>query len=144
MQRMDSNGIIALNEPTPAFMNFKQTFDGLRDQGFGNAAPFRMLHEYMGELQSRTFSISNSSSSSFMLKDFQDLQFASNGAFGSSLRNTKINRIRMKASGGGGGGDGKSPIFDIASEKLDGTPVEKLGDLIEGKKAGSIINVASK
>jgi len=50
----------------------------------------------------------------------------------------------MKASGGGGGGDGKSPIFDIASEKLDGTPVEKLGDLIEGKKAVLIVNVASK
>jgi len=50
----------------------------------------------------------------------------------------------MKASGGGGGGDGKSPIFDIASAKLDGTPVEKLGDLIEGKKAVLIVNVASK
>ena len=55
MQRMDSNGTIAFNEPTHAFMNFKQTFDGLRDQGFGNAAPFRMLHEYMGQLQNWTF-----------------------------------------------------------------------------------------
>jgi len=44
MERMESNGAFALNEPSPAFMNFKDTFDGLRSQGFGNAGPFRMLH----------------------------------------------------------------------------------------------------
>jgi hypothetical protein len=49
----------------------------------------------------------------------------------------------MMASGGGGGG-GKSPIFDIATAKLDGTAIPKLGDLIEGKKATLIVNVASK
>jgi len=50
----------------------------------------------------------------------------------------------MSASSGGGGGGGKSPIFDVATAKLDGTPVNKLGDLIEGKKAVLIVNVASK
>jgi len=50
----------------------------------------------------------------------------------------------MSASSGGGGGGGKSPIFDIATAKLDGTTVNKLGDLIEGKKAVLIVNVASK
>lgn len=50
----------------------------------------------------------------------------------------------MSASSGGGGGGGKSPIFDVATAKLDGTPVKKLGDLIEGKKAVLIVNVASK
>lgn len=49
----------------------------------------------------------------------------------------------MSASGGGGG-DGKSPIFDIETAKLDGTPVKRLGDLIDGKKAVLIVNVASK
>lgn len=44
---------------------------------------------------------------------------------------------------GGGGGGGKSPIFDISMMRLDGFPV-KLGDLMEGKKATLIVNVASK
>jgi len=105
-----------------------------------------MLHEYVNELQKRTFEIHNSSgflSSQAIHKDFQDLQFASNGAFGNSLKNSRVSKVSMKASGGGGGG-GKSPIFDIATAKLDGTAVKKLGDLIKGKKAVLIVNVASK
>jgi len=105
-----------------------------------------MLHEYVNELQKRTFEIHNSSSfssSQAIHNDFQDLQFASNGAFGNSLKNSRVSKVSMMASGGGGGG-GKSPIFDIATAKLDGTAVNKLGDLIKGKKAVLIVNVASK
>lgn len=50
----------------------------------------------------------------------------------------------MNATEGGDGGSGKSPIFDFESAKLDGTPVKRLGDLIDGKKATLIVNVASK
>lgn len=45
---------------------------------------------------------------------------------------------------GGGGDGGKTPVFDIASAKLDGTEVKRLGDLIDGKKAILIVNVASE
>lgn len=50
----------------------------------------------------------------------------------------------MLADKSGGGGDGKSPFFDIASAKLDGTEVKRLGDLVDGKKAILIVNVASE
>jgi hypothetical protein len=76
MEPMQSAAAITLNEPEPAFMKFKSTFDGLRDQGFGSAGPFRMLHEYVSDLQKRTFEIHNSSSfssSPSIHKDFQDL-----------------------------------------------------------------------
>lgn len=45
---------------------------------------------------------------------------------------------------GGGGDGGKSPFFDIASAKLDGTEVKRLGDIVDGKKAILIVNVASE
>lgn len=44
----------------------------------------------------------------------------------------------------GGGGSGKSPVFEIPTAKLDGTEVKRLGDIIDGKKATLIVNVASE
>ena len=47
--------------------------------------------------------------------------------------------------GAGGSGDGhKSPFFEFPSKKLDGTEVARLGDLVDGKKAILVVNVASE
>jgi len=43
-----------------------------------------------------------------------------------------------------GGDGGKSPFFDFPSKKLDGTEVARLGDLVDGKKAILVVNVASE
>jgi len=43
-----------------------------------------------------------------------------------------------------GGDGGKSPFFEFPSKKLDGTDVARLGDLVDGKKAILVVNVASE
>jgi len=43
-----------------------------------------------------------------------------------------------------GGDSGKSPFFEIPTAKLDGTEVKRLGDLVDGKKAILVVNVASE
>ena len=66
---------------------------------------------------------------------------ASNGAFGKNFarRSTKL---QMAADGGDG--DGKSPFFDLETKKLDGSWEGKMSELVGGKKAILIVNVASE
>ena len=77
-------------------------------------------------------------------KDYQDLQFASKGMYGSRLRASRTSQVRMFADSTGGGDGGKSPFFEFATAKLDGTEVKRLGDLVDGKKAILVVNVASE
>ena len=44
----------------------------------------------------------------------------------------------------GGDGDGKSPFFDLETKKLDGSWEGKMSELVGGKKAILIVNVASE
>jgi hypothetical protein len=66
---------------------------------------------------------------------------ASKGAFGTSMK-TSAPRSKVVMKSGGDGG--KSPFFDFPSKKLDGTDVARLGDLVDGKKAILVVNVASE
>ena len=65
---------------------------------------------------------------------------SSNGAFGRNFtrRSTKL---QMAADGGDGG---KSPFFDLECKKLDGSWEGKMSELVSGKKAILIVNVASE
>jgi len=54
-------------------------------------------------------------------------------------------KVTMFAGSAKEGGDGgKSPFFEFPSKKLDGTEVARLGDLVDGKKAILVVNVASE
>ena len=50
----------------------------------------------------------------------------------------------MMAEGGSGSGGGGKEFFEFPSAKLDGTEVKRLGDLVDGKKAILVVNVASE
>lgn len=76
-------------------------------------------------------------------KDYQDLQFASSGLYGQALKGKRTGAVTMFADNANGG-DGKSPFFEFPTAKLDGTEVKRIGDIVDGKKAILIVNVASE
>jgi hypothetical protein len=61
----------------------------------------------------------------------------------SAPRASKVTMSAEKVTGGSGDGH-KSPFFEFPSKKLDGTEVARLGDLVDGKKAILVVNVASE
>ena len=73
---------------------------------------------------------------------FQNLQMASNGLFSKSAQ--KRSFTKMNATTGGDGGNGGKEFFEFPSKRLDGTEVARLGDLVDGKKAILVVNVASE
>ena len=83
------------------------------------------------------------------ISDYQDLQISSGGAFAISMKSAqrpfnRMSKVTMFAGKKSHGEGGKSPFFDFPSKKLDGTEVARLGDLIDGKKAILVVNVASE
>jgi len=69
---------------------------------------------------------------------------ASGGAFGKSMKSrgprSKVVMKNIKEPKE----DAPSPFFSFPSKKLDGTDVTCLGDLVDGKKAILVVNVASE
>jgi len=115
----------------------------MKQHGFGNTGPVQHLHQYMNQLQDRMYQVSNSPFQFSTQKDYFDNQFAFAGASGASFRaSSRRSNIKMSAAGGDGG-DSDSPFFNLKTAKLDGTKVDKLGDMVKGKKAILIVNVAS-
>ena len=87
------------------------------------------------------------------ISDYQDHQISSGGAFAISMKSAqrpfnRMSKVTMFAGDPGVsselGDGGKSPFFDFPSKKLDGTEVARLGDLVDGKKAILVVNVASE
>ena len=84
------------------------------------------------------------------ISDYQDLQISSGGAFAISMKSAqrpfnRMSKVTMFAGDSGDGGKSRaSPFFDFPSKKLDGTEVARLGDLVDGKKAILVVNVASE
>ena len=75
--------------------------------------------------------------------DYQKLQFASNGAFGSRMHQIRGSNTKMMACNGDGDHDHGS-FFDIETKKLDDSWSGTMKELVGDKKAILIVNVASE
>lgn len=86
------------------------------------------------------FEISGSSQPTQVFKTYQQIDVASQGMYGASLKSNRRTAVRMMA---GDGGDNQS-FFDFKCGMLDGSGEKTMGELTKGKKAILIVNVASE
>jgi len=87
----------------------------------------------MAPTQNVDFQINSSQKNINVVNNYQDKAVSGRGRAG---------RIMMSA--GGGDGEGPTSFFDFEASMLSGGDPKKLGDLVKGKKAILVVNVASE
>jgi hypothetical protein len=114
---------------------------------------------YMGAANSKTtmagnanasaeanFSISGSSQSTQVFKNYQQIDVPAGGMYGSSLKaaqgKPRSSVVMMAADGGADGG--AESFFDFKCGMLDGSGEKTMGELCKDKKAVLVVNVASE
>lgn len=130
-------------------MSVANAVDGMR----AGLTPQNTLQnqEAMNIHEKGAFSVNNSGSSLQMMRNYQDVDVASSGAYGTALRRNAKSRgtaVQMMA----GGGDSKSPFMDFKIGMLDDlinthggdTGEKSMGELCKDKKAILLVNVASE
>lgn len=85
------------------------------------------------------FSISGSSQPTQVFKSYQQIDVASQGMYGASLKANRRSTVPMMAEG-----DGKESFFDFKCGMLDGSGEKSMGELCKDKKAILVVNVASE
>jgi hypothetical protein len=91
-----------------------------------------------------SFSIQGESSGQ-VYNSYQQVDVASNGMYGNTLRaNQKKPRGSSVVMMAGGGDGGKSPFMDMKVGMLDGSGEKSMAELTKGSKAILLVNVASE
>jgi len=97
-------------------------------------------------MMSDSFSISGSSQPTQVLKNYQQIDVASGGLYGSALKasQSKPRSSVVMMAKKGGDGDKKSPFMDFKCGMLDDSGEKTMAELCKDKKAILIVNVASE